>query len=167
MPECVILGFPGGSAGKESACSVGDLGLIPGLGRSPGEGNGYPLQYSDLENFMTCIVHRVAKNRTRLRDFHFHFSCMCCKQRYNFSEQGLSPSFRNIISTYTVSLPQTSLSPLYLLLSEDRWREWCWSWMHLSSILVFGNGISRRGERVGFRKGVDPHVINCSNWYFY
>ena len=46
------MGFPGGSAGKESACDVGDLGLIPGLGRSPGEGKGYPLQYSGLENPM-------------------------------------------------------------------------------------------------------------------
>ena len=45
-------GFLGGSDGKESACNVGDLGLIPGLGRSPGEGNGYPLQYSCLENSM-------------------------------------------------------------------------------------------------------------------
>ena len=43
------LGFPGGSAGKEFVCNVGDLGLIPGLGRSPGEGNSYPLQYSGLE----------------------------------------------------------------------------------------------------------------------
>ena len=49
-------------AGKESACSVGDLGLILGLGRSPGEGKGYPLQYSGLENPMDCIVHRVAKS---------------------------------------------------------------------------------------------------------
>ena len=46
------LGFPGGSDGKESACSVGDLGLIPGLGSSPGEGNGNPLQYFCLENSM-------------------------------------------------------------------------------------------------------------------
>ena len=45
-----LLGFPGGSDGKESACSVGDLGLIPGLGRCSGEGKGYPLQYSGLEN---------------------------------------------------------------------------------------------------------------------
>ena len=66
-----FLGFPGGSAGKESACSVGALGLIPGLGRSPGEGKGYPLQYSGLENSMDCIVHGVAKSRTRLSDFHF------------------------------------------------------------------------------------------------
>ena len=48
-------GFPGGSAGKDSACSVGDLSSIPGLGRSPGEGNGYPLQYSGLENSMDCV----------------------------------------------------------------------------------------------------------------
>ena len=47
-----VMGFPGGSDGKASACSAGDLGLIPGLGRSPGEGNGTPLQYSCLENPM-------------------------------------------------------------------------------------------------------------------
>ena len=51
------MGFPGGSAGKESACDVGDLGLIPGLGKTPGEGNGYPLQYSGLENSMDYRVH--------------------------------------------------------------------------------------------------------------
>ena len=55
------MGFPGGSDGKEFACNVGDLGSIPGLGRSPGEGKGYPLQYSGLENSMDCIVHGVAK----------------------------------------------------------------------------------------------------------
>ena len=49
------LGCPGGSDGEASACNVGDLGLIPGSGRSPGEGNGYPLQYSGLENSMDCI----------------------------------------------------------------------------------------------------------------
>ena len=51
-----FLDFPCGSAGKESACNVRDLGLTPGLGRSPGEGKGYPLQYSGLENSMGCIV---------------------------------------------------------------------------------------------------------------
>ena len=55
-PTPVFLGFPSGSAGKESACNVGDLGLIPGLGRSPGEGKGYPLQYSGLENSIDSIV---------------------------------------------------------------------------------------------------------------
>ena len=69
-----VLGFPCGSAGKESACSAVDLGSIPGLGRSPGEGKGYPLQYPGLENSMDSIVHGVAKSRTRLSDFHFHTS---------------------------------------------------------------------------------------------
>jgi len=59
-----LLGFPGGSVGKESACNVGDLGLIPELGTSPGEGNGYPLQYSGLENSMGCIVSGVAESDT-------------------------------------------------------------------------------------------------------
>ena len=63
--------FPGGSAGKEFACNSGHLGLIAGLGRSPGEGKGCPLQYSGLENSMDCIVHGVSNNRTRLSDFHF------------------------------------------------------------------------------------------------
>ena len=67
------IGFPGGSDGNESACNVGDLGLIPGLRRSPEEGNGYPLQYSGLGNFRDCIVHGVAKIRARLSEFHFHF----------------------------------------------------------------------------------------------
>ena len=61
-----LKGFPCGSAGKESACNAGDLGLIPELGRSPGEGKGYPLQYSGLENFMDCIVHGVSKSQTWL-----------------------------------------------------------------------------------------------------
>ena len=56
-PTPVFLGFPGGSADKESNYNVGDLGSIPGLGRSPGEGKGYPLQYSGLENSMNRIAH--------------------------------------------------------------------------------------------------------------
>ena len=66
------MGFPYGSSGKESTCNVGDLGLIPGLGRSPGEGKGYPsLQYSGVENSLDYAVHGVAKSWTRLSDFHF------------------------------------------------------------------------------------------------
>ena len=68
-----VLGFSCGSAGKESTCSVGDWGSIPRLGRSPREGKGYPLQYSDLKNSRDYIVHGVAKSRTGLSDFHFHF----------------------------------------------------------------------------------------------
>ena len=64
IPTPVFLGFPGGSAGKELAHNAGDLGLIPGLGKSPGEGKGYPLQYSGLENSKDCIVHGVTKSQT-------------------------------------------------------------------------------------------------------
>ena len=67
------MGFPCGSAGKESACNVGELGSISGFGRSPEEGNSYPLQHSGLENSMGCIVHGVAESQTRLSDFHFHY----------------------------------------------------------------------------------------------
>ena len=63
-------GGHGNSLSKESACNVGDLGLVPGLGRSHGKGKDYPLQYSGLENSMDSIVHGVAKHRTRLSDFH-------------------------------------------------------------------------------------------------
>ena len=73
LPTPVFLGFPCGSAGKESACNMGELGSIPGLGRSPGEGKGYPHQYSGLENSMDCIVYGVPKSWTGLSDSHFHF----------------------------------------------------------------------------------------------
>ena len=65
-----IEGFPGGSAGKESDCNLRHLGSIPGLGRSTGEGNSYPLHYSSLENSMDYIVLGVAKSWTQLSDFH-------------------------------------------------------------------------------------------------
>ena len=61
---CVCMGFPCGSAGKESTCNSRDLGLIPGLGRSPGEEKGNPLQYSGLENSMDCILIGVAESDT-------------------------------------------------------------------------------------------------------
>ena len=73
-----MIGFPGGSDEKASACNAGDLGSIPGLGRSPGEGNGTPLQYSCLENPVGrgawwATVHRVAKSWTQLSNFTFTF----------------------------------------------------------------------------------------------
>ena len=99
------LGFPGGSEVKASACNVGDLGSIPGSGRSPGEGNGNPLQYSCLENPMDggawwATVHRVAKSRTQLSDFtslHFtsllaqvaaHPTCLVRRQGLGEGHQG-------------------------------------------------------------------------------
>ena len=75
-------------AGKESACNARDLGSIPGLWKSPGEGKGYPLQYSGLDNFMDSIVLRVTKSQTRLSDFLFHIrvakerESLCKKNRY-------------------------------------------------------------------------------------
>ena len=72
-------GLPCGSANKESTCRAGDLGSIPGLGRSPGEEKGYPLQYSGLENSMNSIVNGVSKNRTRLSNFHLHDCSSVCE----------------------------------------------------------------------------------------
>ena len=74
----MYMGFSHGSASKEPACKAGDLGSIPGFGRSTGEGNGHPLQYSGLENSMErgawqATVHGVAKSRTQLSKFHLTF----------------------------------------------------------------------------------------------
>ena len=78
MQSWFLNGFPGGSDGKESFCNVGDLGSIPGWGRSSGGGTDNPLQYSCLENPMDrgawlAIVHGVTKSQTQLSDQHFHF----------------------------------------------------------------------------------------------
>ena len=81
----VFLGFPCGSASKESAYNAGGLGLIPGLGRSPGEGKGYPLQYSGLENSMDSTVHGVTKSWTWLSDFHFQTSLEICSNLHSSS----------------------------------------------------------------------------------
>ena len=75
------LGFPCGSAGKESACNVGDLGSIPELGRSPGEQNSYPLQYSGLENSMDYTVSGVANSRTQLAFTCIHMLLLSCFSR--------------------------------------------------------------------------------------
>ena len=73
-------GFPWGSSGKESTSNAGDLGSIPRLGRSPGEGKGYPLQYSGLENSMDYTVHGVTKSHTWLSDFTFTLTWKMCNQ---------------------------------------------------------------------------------------
>ena len=76
------MGFPGGSDGKESTCNAGDTGLIPGSGRSPGEGNGYPLQYSCLGNptdrgARRATVHGVSDSQTQLRSVPVTVSTIC------------------------------------------------------------------------------------------
>ena len=93
------MGFPSGSGGKESAYSVGDLGSIPGPGRSPGEVNGNPLQYSCLENSMDRgawgdKVHGVAKSQTRLSDYHSLTQTVYIKKK---------PDAKNLQSQYTTT----------------------------------------------------------------
>ena len=68
------MGFPGRSVGKESACNAGDPSSIPGLGRFTGEGIGYPLQYSGLENSIDCIIHGVTNSQTQMSNFHLTFN---------------------------------------------------------------------------------------------
>ena len=79
-----VEGFACDSAAKESTCSVGDLGLVPGLGRSPGEGKGYLLRYAGLENSMDCIVHGVTKSWTRLSFFQFTSHSLDVSFFFNF-----------------------------------------------------------------------------------
>ena len=74
FPFIYFMGFPCGSAGKESTCNAEDLGSIPGLERFPGEGKGYTYLYSGLEYSTNCIAHRDAKSWTQMSDFHFHFT---------------------------------------------------------------------------------------------
>ena len=102
LPTPVFLGFSCGSAGKESVYNEGDPGSIPGLGRSPGEGKGYLLQYSCLKNSVNCIVHAVTKSRTRLSVFHFHFRKV----------QGIFMSYLRPCSWFELGLMQLSLSVL-------------------------------------------------------
>ena len=120
----VFLGFPCDSSGKESACNAGDLGSIPGLGRYPGKGKGYPLQYSCLSNSMDYIVHGVAKSQTWLSEFHFHFLSLPvniqvwspCSPR---DSQGSSPTpqFKSINSLVLSFLYSPSLTSIH-----DYWK---------------------------------------------
>ena len=113
----MMMGFPCGLAGKESAFNVGNLGLIPGLGRSPGEGKGCPLQYSGLENSMDCIVHGVAKSRTRLSDFHFYFTMMM-RSQFNSVAQSC-PTFCNPMNCSTPGLQTLPLSESRSVVSDS------------------------------------------------
>ena len=95
-----ILGFPGGSDGKESTCKAENLGLIPGLGRYPGEGNGYPLQYSGLENSIACTIHGVTKSQTWLGGL----SHTSSETGYLFRTQG-GPLERELLQVCWVRAP--------------------------------------------------------------
>ena len=109
------MGSPDSSVGKESACNAGDLGSIPGLGRSPGEGKGYPFQYSGLENSMGYIVHGVPKSQTRLSDFHFHFHFTFTSIEIEYFLQWLMKTIKfSIIRRDLVTASKTTITRLSL-----------------------------------------------------
>ena len=121
------LGFPGGSAGKESTCSAGDAGSVPGSGRSSGGGHGNSLQYSCLKNPMNrgawqATVHGVAKNQTRLKPLNTHTIVMspdrsyCFLQTFVFSSQPLTPSSGQLVARL-VMLETRVATPSFLCLS--------------------------------------------------
>ena len=101
IPTPILLGFPCGSAGKESSCNAGDLGSTPRLGRSPGEGKGYPLQYSGLENSMDCIVHGGHKESDMTDGLSLSFSTLSwlCALRKALKHRQETPS-----ATYNFNL---------------------------------------------------------------
>ena len=129
-----IRGFLCGSAGKELACHVGDLGSIPGLGRSPGEGKGYSLQYSGLKNSIDCIVNGVAKSRTQLGDFHFQFT-------FNSGQTWKIVSYSLTNGRYVYS----PLSKICILLAHPKWglspemQPYACAYITLLSVLTCGN----------------------------
>ena len=112
-PNFIFLykGFPCDLAGKGSACNAGDLGSIPGLGRSPGEGKGHPLQYSGLENSMDCIVHGVAKSLTWLSDFSFHVGRCRVLSRVPCATQRSLLVIGIIYSSVYMSVPASGFIP--------------------------------------------------------
>ena len=117
-PSICHEGLPHSSVGKESSCNAGDLGLIPGLGRSPEEEKGYPLQYSDLENSMDCIVHGVAKSQTWLSDVHFPFHLLWSDRiecpDFHFWMLSFKPAFSLSFFTFIKRLfSSSSLSDIY------------------------------------------------------
>ena len=99
LPTPVFLGFSCGLAGKESTCNAGYLDLIPGFGRSPGEGKGYPLKYSDLENSTDCIVHGVTESDMTER-LSLSFISWCSNK--NWSDRLMA----HVITTWSLSWPR-------------------------------------------------------------
>ena len=118
-----VESFPHSSVSKESTCNAGDPGSIPGSERSPGEGIGYPLQYSGLENPMDCIVFAVAKSRIQLSDFHFHLPCR-----------------PNAVHNHTLSYLVFSPS-LFLSLSPTPSLSTIWNIFTISVILCLQTGV--------------------------
>ena len=102
------VGFPGGSAGKKSTCSVGELGSIRGLGWSPGERISYPLLYSGLENPIDCIIHDITKSHTHPNAFHFHLFPIINSNKFHLPWPVVLP-LSNIKYFYVVNMILGSL----------------------------------------------------------
>ena len=139
LPTLVFLGFPCSSAGTESACNAWDLGSILGLRRSPGEGKGYPLHYSGLDNSMDCIVHGVTKCRTRLRDFRFHSSHsghICGNALWSSStiRNKNQARFRNTPLSVIKCLPNSSNTQVGV--SRDKGNSYILNEPHLNRLLL-------------------------------
>ena len=121
------MGFPGGSEGKESACNTGDLGSVPGIGRSSGGGQGNPLQYSGLENSMNCIAHGVTKSWIWLSNFH---SLAPGKKSYNKPRQHIKKQ-RHYFADKVLSSQSYGFSSSHVWMWEldykDSWamKNWC------------------------------------------
>ena len=115
----VLQGFPDSLAGKESSCNAKDVGLIPGLGRYPGEGKSYPLQYSGLENRMDCTVHGVTKSQTRLSDFHFLYSMV---RKFSLLRLKMLSGCVSPVCCFFTNLKEWYPSPLFFtVLVSDLW----------------------------------------------
>ena len=133
-PATSIVGFPGGSAGREAACNVGDLGSIPGLGQFPEEGNGYPLQYSGLENSMDCIVHGVTKSGHNWATFTFHFFTgvfylfICFKRIGNYFMKQFYVDCLKFLSDNFNSWITSVLLSVGSLFSNKLWFSWSLVW---------------------------------------
>ena len=153
-----VLGFPGGSAGKEFTCNARDLGSIPELGRSPREGIGYPLQYSGLENAIDCIVHGVAKIQARLSDFQFQMCViLCCylPTLWNYHHEDMSS---NHLVLYKVI---TLLLTIFLMLCIiSPWLLYNWRCVPQSPSLILPTPFSL------FPSGIYPFVLCISESVF-
>ena len=109
---------------------MGHLGLIPGVRKSLGEGNGYPLQYSDLENSKHCIVHGVAKNQTWLSDFHFHLRGIRVQSWWTWLSYQLPRLYLSSVTFHLCDLGQTAWS-LFACFFARKKRNFCIYWMAL------------------------------------
>ena len=159
------MGFPCSSPGKESTSNVGDVGTIPALVRPTGEGKGYALQYSGLENSLDCIVHGVAKSRTQLSNFHFQPHDLVAQKKPQGKEDGSTllawflaaggHHFHHFILQSQISHASCNLfnqcvvsfiSPIFQLYLSSNMSDLTLTIWTTSFLLVWKDEVSERGE---------------------